>query len=134
LVGPKEEPAAATLAWGQALGEDDPEKILPFYSDDAALWGTLSPTLRSDRAALRDYFVSAFKVLPSLKVAFGDQLIRVYGNAAVNTGYYTFSYVRDGETKSSPATASPTTRTASIGLSSTAIPWPCHRPRDSSPS
>jgi ketosteroid isomerase-like protein len=94
LVEPKAEVAAATLAWGQALGEDDPEKVLPFYSDDAVLWGTLSPSVRSDRAALRDYFVTAFKVLPGLKVAFGVQLIRVYGNAAVNTGYYTFSYVK----------------------------------------
>ena len=91
------------MAWGQAVGEGDPEKVLPFYSDDAVLWGTLSPTVRSDRSALRDYFVTAFKVLPGLKVAFGDQLIRVYGNAAVNTGYYTFSYVKDGETKSLPA-------------------------------
>ncbi|WP_084799711.1 SgcJ/EcaC family oxidoreductase [Bradyrhizobium sp. Ai1a-2] len=103
LVEPKADVAAATLAWGQAVGEDDPEKVLPLYSDDAVLWGTLSPTVRSDRAALRDYFVTAFKVLPGLKVAFGDQLIRVYGNAAVNTGYYTFSYTKDGETKSLPA-------------------------------
>ena len=84
LVEPKADVAAATLAWGQAIGEGDPEKVLPFYS-------------------LRDYFVTAFKVLPGLKVAYGDQLIRVYGNAAVNTGYYTFSYVKDGETKSLPA-------------------------------
>ena len=103
LVGPKDEVATATLAWGQALGEDDPETVLAFYSDDAVLWGTLSPTVRSDRAALRDYFVTAFKVLPGLKVAFGDQLIRVYGVTAVNTGYYTFSYVKGGETKSLPA-------------------------------
>jgi uncharacterized protein (TIGR02246 family) len=103
LVGLKEEVAEATLAWGRALGEDDPDRVLPFYSDDAVLWGTLSPTVRADRAALRDYFVTAFKVLPGLKVAFGDQLIRVYGGTAVNTGYYTFSYVKDGETKSLPA-------------------------------
>src|SRR5262245_20101562 len=101
--GPKEDVAAATLAWGQALGEDDPDKVLPFYSDDAVLWGTLSPTVRADRSALREYFVSAFKVLPGLKVAFGDQLIRVHGDTAVNTGYFTFSYVKDGETKSLPA-------------------------------
>ena len=101
--GPKEDVAAATLSWAQALGEDDPDKVLPLYSDDAVLWGTLSPTLRADRTALRDYFVTAFKVLPGLKVAFGDQLIRVYGGTAVNTGYYTFSYVRDGETRSLPA-------------------------------
>jgi uncharacterized protein (TIGR02246 family) len=103
FVEPKEAVATATLAWGQALGEDDPDKVLPFYADDAVLWGTLSPTVRADRAALRDYFVTAFKVLPSLKVAFGDQLIRVYGNTAVNTGYYTFSYVKDGEAKNLPA-------------------------------
>jgi hypothetical protein len=83
-------------------------KGVTVYSDDAVLWGTLSPTVRSDGAALRDYFVTAFKVLPGLKVAFGDQLIRVYDNAAVNTGYYTFSYVKDGETKSLPARYSST--------------------------
>ena len=27
----------------------------------------------------------------------------MYGNTAVNTGYYTFSYAKDGETKSLPA-------------------------------
>ena len=101
--GPKEDVAAATLKWAQALGEDDPDKVLPLYSDDAVLWGTLSPTVRADRAALRDYFVAAFKVLPSLKVAFGDRVIRVYNDTAVNTGYYTFSFVKDGETKSLPA-------------------------------
>jgi uncharacterized protein (TIGR02246 family) len=101
--GPKEDVGAATSAWGRALGEDDPDKVLPFYADDAVLWGTLSPTVRADRAALRDYFVTAFKVLPGLKVAFGDQLIRAYSGTAVNTGYYTFSYVKDGETKSLPA-------------------------------
>jgi len=101
--GPKEDVAAATLTWARALGEDDPDKVLPLYSEDAVLWGTLSPTVRADRAALRDYFVTAFKVLPGLKVAFGDQLIRVYDGTAVNTGYYTFSYVKDGETKNLPA-------------------------------
>src|SRR5262245_6287940 len=92
---PKEEVAAAGSAWARALGEDDPDKVLPYYADDAVLWGTLSPTVRGDRAALRDYFVTAFKVLPGLKVALGDQLIRVYGGTAVNTGYYTFSYFKD---------------------------------------
>jgi hypothetical protein len=77
--------------------------VLPLYAEGAVLWGTLSPTVRADRAALRDYFVGAFKVLPGLKVAFGDQLIRVYGDTAVNTGYYTFSFTKDGETKTLPA-------------------------------
>jgi len=101
--GPKEEVATAASTWAQALGEDDPDKVLPLYADDAVLWGTLSPTVRADRSSLRDYFVTAFKVLPGLKVKFGDQLIRVYGDTAVNTGYYTFSYTKDGEAKTLPA-------------------------------
>src|SRR5438132_6875318 len=101
--GPKEDVAAAASTWARALGEDEPDKVLPLYANDAVLWGTLSPTVRSDRAALRDYFVTAFKVLPGLKVTFGDQLIRVYGDTAVNTGYYTFSYVKDGEARTLPA-------------------------------
>jgi len=103
LAGPKEDVAAATMTWGETLGQNDPDKIVLLYATDGVLWGTLSPTLRSNRAALREYFVGAFKVLPSLKVGFGEQLIRVYGDTAVNTGYYTFSYVKDGEPKTLPA-------------------------------
>jgi uncharacterized protein (TIGR02246 family) len=103
LAGPKEEVAAATLAWGLVLAEHDPKKMVQLYAEDAVLWGTLSPTLRSGRTALRDYFAAAFKRAPDLKVSFGDQLIRVYGNAALNTGYYTFSLAKGGETKSFPA-------------------------------
>ena len=88
--GPKEDVAATTPTWAQALGEDDPDKVLPLYAEDAVLWGTLSPTVRAGRGR-PGYSVSAFKVLPGLKVTFGDQLIRVYGSTAVNTGYYTFS-------------------------------------------
>src|SRR5256884_689724 len=101
--GPKEDVGAATMRWAQTLGQNDPDKVVLLYATDGVLWGTLSPTVRADRAALRDYFVTAFKVLPGLKVAFGDQLIRVHGATAVNTGYYTFSFTKDGETKSLPA-------------------------------
>jgi uncharacterized protein (TIGR02246 family) len=101
--GPKEDVAAATTKWGETLGQNDPDKVVALYASDAVLWGTLSPTVRADGAALRDYFVTAFKVLPNLKVAFGEQLIRVYGTAAVNTGYYTFSFLKDGEPKTLPA-------------------------------
>ena len=52
---------------------------------------------------MREYFVAVAKAVPGVKVDFGDQLIRVYGNAAINSGYYTFSWIKDGETKSLPA-------------------------------
>ena len=43
------------------------------------------------------------KLLFELTVKFGEQFIRVYGDTAVNTGYYTLFYTKDGETKSIPA-------------------------------
>ena len=100
---PKEQVAAATLMWGSTLGRNDPDEMVVLYATDAVLWGTLSPTARAGHAAIRDYFVTAFRALPNLKVAFGEQLIRVYGDTAVNTGYYTFSYIRDGQPATLPA-------------------------------
>jgi hypothetical protein len=99
----KEAAAGAVDKWTTVLAENNPDTIVALYSKDAVLWGTLSPTVRSDPAALKAYFVAAFQALPKLTVKFGDQLIRVYGDTAINTGYYTFSFTKDGETKSLPA-------------------------------
>src|SRR6478735_4685694 len=101
--GPQEDVAAAGQKWATVFAENNPDTMLPLYAKDAVLWGTLSPTVRSDPAALKAYFVAAFQALPKLTVKFGDQLIRVYGDTAINTGYYTFSFTKDGETKSLPA-------------------------------
>jgi uncharacterized protein (TIGR02246 family) len=99
----KDEVAAAAAKWAEIFVDDDPDRILALYAPDAVLWGTLSPTIRQGPVALREYFVGAFKALPGHRVRFGDQLIRVYGDTAINSGYYTFSYVKDGETKTIPA-------------------------------
>jgi len=103
VAGPQEDVAAAGEKWATVFADNNPETMTAFYAKDGVLWGTLSPTVRSDPAAVRAYFVGAFEALPKATVKFGDQLIRVYGNTAVNTGYYTFFYVKDGETKSIPA-------------------------------
>ena len=100
---PQDDVKAATAKWGATLSENSVDKVAVLYAKDAVLWGTLSPTVRSDPAAVRAYFEGAFKALPNVKVSFGDQLIRVYGNTAVNTGSYTFAYSKDGETKTIPA-------------------------------
>src|SRR5215467_13992365 len=99
----KEAVARAVDRWTTVLAENNPDTIVALYSKDAVLWGTLSSTVRSDPAGLKSYFVGAFQALPKLTVKFGEQLIRVYGDTAVNTGYYTLFYTKDGETKSIPA-------------------------------
>ena len=91
---PKDAVARAVEKWITVFADNDPDTITALYSKDAVLWGTLSPTVRSDPAALKAYFVGAFQALPKATVKFGDQLIRVYGDTAVNTGSYTFSYPR----------------------------------------
>src|SRR5262250_1330269 len=89
--------------WTTVLAENNPDTIVALYSKDAVLWGTLSSTVRSDPAGLKSYFVAAFQALPKLTVKFGEQFIRVYGDTAINTGYYTLFYTKDGEATSIPA-------------------------------
>ena len=43
------------------------------------------------------------KLLDQGRILFGEQRIRVYGATAVNSGYYTFSFTKDGEAKTLPA-------------------------------
>jgi uncharacterized protein (TIGR02246 family) len=103
MAGPQEDVMAAGQQWATVFADNNPDTISAFYAKDGVLWGTLSPTVRSDPAGVKAYFVGAFQALPKATVKFGDQLIRVYGNTAVNTGYYTFFYIKDGETKTLPA-------------------------------
>ena len=102
----KEDVAAAMDMWRDYLAKgttEDPGEILSLYAEDGVLWGTISSKRRDDPAAIRDYFVNAYKALPNLAVTFEDPYIRVYGDTAVNTGYYTFSYEKDGAMQSLPA-------------------------------
>ena len=43
---------------------------------------------------MRDYFIP---IGPDARVLIGKQKPRVFGDIAVNTGFYTFTDVRDGE-------------------------------------
>ena len=86
----KDEVAAATRAWIDAMGSHDQARVLALYDPEAVLWGTTSPKLRDDPASVRDYF-SFLPAAPAYyKGVLGEQHIRVYGDTAINTGTYTF--------------------------------------------
>ena len=105
---PQADVAAAGQKWGTVFAENNPDTMVPFYAKDGVLWGTLSPTVRSDPGAVKAYFVGAFQALPKATVKFGEQLIRVYGKTAVNTGYSRSPIPRTGRpNQTRPATASP---------------------------
>ena len=99
----KEAAAGAVDKWTAVLAENNPDTIVALYYQGRGVVGHAFAHGRSSPAALKAYFVAAFQALPKLTVKFGDQLIRVYGDTAINTGYYTFSFTKDGETKSLPA-------------------------------
>jgi uncharacterized protein (TIGR02246 family) len=100
---PADEVEAATHAWADAFNSRDPARVLALYAPDAVFWGTVSPTLRTTPAEVADYF----KGMPDrlrARVTIGDHRVRVFGDVAINTGYYTFSNTEpDGTTTSSPS-------------------------------
>ena len=85
---------AATQSWADAFNSRVLDKILSHYSEEAVFWGTVSPTLRDEPSEVRDYFIP---IGPDARVLIGEQKPRVFGDIAVNTGFYTFTDVRDGE-------------------------------------
>lgn len=86
----REQVAAATRAWIDAMGSHDQERVLALYDPEAVLWGTTSPTLRDNPASVRDYFNFLRTAPPYYKGVLGEQRIRVHGDFAINTGTYTF--------------------------------------------
>jgi uncharacterized protein (TIGR02246 family) len=91
---PKEQVAAATEAWAAAFNSNQPARVTALYDSDAVLWGTTSKTIATTPAAIADYFKVITK-FPDLRVRFGDQNIRIHGDIAINTGYYTFAGRKD---------------------------------------
>jgi uncharacterized protein (TIGR02246 family) len=92
----KDQVAATTAAWVAAYNSRDPARMTALYDSEAVFWGTTAKTISANPAAIAEYFKDAPKNL-NARVSLGEQYIRVYGDVAVNTGYYTFSNVRDGK-------------------------------------
>src|SRR5450432_1971255 len=97
--GRRGEVAEATAAWVAAFNSRDPARITALYDADAVFLGTTSPTIRTNPAAVAEYFKDAPK-RPDARVSLNDQHVRVFGDLAINSGSYTFS---DGKGGSHPA-------------------------------
>jgi uncharacterized protein (TIGR02246 family) len=100
--GAKDQVAAATAAWVAAYNTRDPTRITSLYDQEAVLWGTSAKTVSPTPAAIAEYFKDA-KKRPDARVTLGEQHIRVYGDVAISTGYYTFTDMRDGKSVTNPS-------------------------------
>jgi uncharacterized protein (TIGR02246 family) len=94
---------SALGAWESAVNECDAEKVAKLYAPDAVLWGTVSPAIIWNAAGVRQYFERACAPTPNLKVVLGEQLVRVYGDTAINSGLYTFTVFPAGQPVQFPA-------------------------------
>jgi uncharacterized protein (TIGR02246 family) len=95
--------ASVSREWTEALNRCDLAAIAQLYAPDAVLWGTTSQTLISTPDGVRQYFERVCQPPSPPKVAFSEQLIRVHGDAATNSGSYTFTVMRDGKPVVVPA-------------------------------
>ncbi len=88
--------------WLKAVSSGSPDAVMTLYTDDAVLLPTLSPVLCDNPAKRLDYF-KVFTAKQNLKGKIDDIRTRVYGDMAINSGHYTFSFTQDGKETSAPA-------------------------------
>jgi uncharacterized protein (TIGR02246 family) len=133
----KPEVHAATQAWVAAFNECDANKAAALYDPEAVLWGTYAQAIISTPAGIRQYFERVCSSSPPPKVSLHEQLVRVYGDTAVNSGTYAFAVVVQGQPRTVPGRYSFTYRKTSgqwliIDHHSSALPAP-PQPTSSSP-
>ncbi len=103
---PEKEVADTTDIWLNTVtsgSEEVVDEVVALYGKDGILWGTVSEQVRDNPAEIRDYF-EYFAKLPELSVSSYKGCVRTYNeNLAINIGYYTFTFRKDGETIEVPA-------------------------------
>ena len=77
-------------AWNRALQSGDPGEVAKLYAADAILLPTVSNAVRHNFAEIRDYFAHFMESHPSGRI--DEPNVRVYGDLAINSGVYTFSF------------------------------------------
>jgi uncharacterized protein (TIGR02246 family) len=91
----EQEIAALFPEWNAALATGDPEKVADLYAPEGVLLPTVSNQVRTDRAAIADYFVKFLQSKPQGKID-KEHITVLDADTAVNTGVYTFSLTQDG--------------------------------------
>jgi uncharacterized protein (TIGR02246 family) len=102
LANPVSDVEAATQQWITAFNRKDARGIVALYAKDAVLFGTSSGTLRDKPELVWDYF-KGIADLGDATISTGDHRVQVFGDVAVNTGYYTRISMQDGKEVKNPA-------------------------------
>ena len=79
--------------WNSALQTGNPKKVAVLYEDTAILLPTMSNKVRHNHDEIEDYFVQFLAKSPEGKI--DEANIRIFGEIAINSGVYTFSFEDD---------------------------------------
>jgi uncharacterized protein (TIGR02246 family) len=93
---------AATQQWIAAFNRKDAKGIVALYAKDAVFFGTSSGVLRDKPELVWDYF-KGIADLGDATISTGEHRVQVFGDVAVNTGYYTRNSMRTGKEVKNPA-------------------------------
>lgn len=88
---------AATEEWISTFNTRDPVKISALYAPDAILWGTVSKTIRMSPEEILEYFTESATKRPNLRMFLGEHHVRLFGDIATTSGYYTSRNPVDGQ-------------------------------------
>ena len=100
--GPAEEANAVVDRFSAAYTSNDPEAVVKLYTPDAILLGTVSPVISMGTEAIRKYF-SMIKGSGNRNAIQERHTIVLGDNAAVVTGFYEFTRMKDGEPVPGPS-------------------------------
>ena len=88
--------------WCDAIGKakGDPNVMVKFYAPDAVLLPTFYPKILLNRDNGLDKYFKVFTSQPNIECHPDALTTRLYGNIALNAGFYHFTYTeKDGKTK-----------------------------------
>lgn len=100
--GTAEDANAAVDRWSAAFSDNDPENIAKNYWPDAILLGTVSPVISEGTQAIVKYFTPTKGTGNKNKIDERHTIV-INDNAAVVTGFYTFTRMVEGKPVQGPS-------------------------------
>ena len=82
--------AALFEEWNTALQTGEPKNVTALYESNAILLPTISNQVRHDHEEIEAYFIHFLAKGP--KGVINESNIRTFGNIAINSGIYTFTF------------------------------------------
>jgi uncharacterized protein (TIGR02246 family) len=92
----------ALSLWVRMMKTCDPFAVSALYAPDATFWGTMATDLARDNQSILEYF-KGFLNKDNLQIDDVAGEVQMEGQKrAIYSGYYTFSFDKDGQTVSIP--------------------------------